>query len=166
MGENLIKPSFSAATIEWVQIGIDVYISHCKYQVKPHSSPWFSPACAAVIVYRNHFFCLYQQNKSSESKIKSRQASNRLKRVRCQNLHMLLEQKIPSLPRNLALWTFGELPIVFSTKVNLLYLLYSMARRCWLQHLIKQDCLLKTFLRSLILMTLVSLYLFPLLELI
>ena len=68
---------------EWVQVGIDVYIPipHRKYQVKPHSSPWFSAACAAAIVHRNHFFCLYQQNKSSESKVKFRQASNRCKRV-------------------------------------------------------------------------------------
>ena len=41
---------------EWVQVGIDVYIPHRKYQVKPHLSPWFSAACAAAIVYRNHFF--------------------------------------------------------------------------------------------------------------
>ena len=69
------------------------------------------------------------------------------------SLHILIKQKHPSLPRNLALRTFGKLPIVFSTKVNLLYLLYSTARRCYLLHLIKQNCLLKTFLRSLILMT-------------
>ena len=36
-----------------------MYISHCKYKAKPHSSPWFSAACAAAIVHRNHFFCLY-----------------------------------------------------------------------------------------------------------
>ena len=36
---------------------------------------------------------------------------------------MLIKQKSPLLPRNLALVTFGELPIVFSTRVNLLYLL-------------------------------------------
>ena len=34
-------------------------------------------------------------------------------------LHLLIKQKSPSFSRNLALWTFGELPIVFSTKVNL-----------------------------------------------
>ena len=39
---------------------------------------------------------------------------------------MLIKQKTPSLPRNLVLGTFGELPVVFSTKVNLLYLLYSV----------------------------------------
>ena len=31
---------------------------------------------------------------------------------------MLIKQKSPSLPRNLALGTFGELPIVFSIKVK------------------------------------------------
>ena len=37
-------------------------------------------------------------------------------------MHILVKQKSPSVPRNLALETFGELPIVFSTKVNLLYI--------------------------------------------
>ena len=43
-------------------------------------SPWISAACAASIVYRNHLFCFYQQNKS-ESKVKFRQASNHCKMV-------------------------------------------------------------------------------------
>ena len=60
---------------------MDVYIPHCKYQVKPHSSPWFPAACAASVVHRNHFFRLYQQIKSSESKVKFIQASNYCKRV-------------------------------------------------------------------------------------
>ena len=78
------------------------------------------------------------------------------------NSHMLLKQKNPSLPRNLALGTFDELLAVFSTKVNLLYLLYSTARRCCLLLLIKQNCLPKTFLRTLILMTqVISLPVFP-----
>ena len=82
--EDIFKLSASAAAsefCEWVQIGIDVYIPHRKYQVKPHSSPWFSPACAAAIVHRNHFFRLYQREKSSDSKVKFRQASNHCKRV-------------------------------------------------------------------------------------
>ena len=49
--------------------------------MKPHSSPWFSAACTAAIVHRNNFFRLDQQNKSSESKVKLRQASNRCKRI-------------------------------------------------------------------------------------
>ena len=77
--EDSFKLSASATAsefCEWVQVGIDVYIPHRKYQVKPHSSPWFSAACAAAIVHRNHFFRLYQKDKSSESKVKFRQASN------------------------------------------------------------------------------------------
>ena len=38
---------------------------------------------------------------------------------------MPMKQESPSLPRNLALGTFGKLLIVFSAKVNLLYLLYN-----------------------------------------
>ena len=83
-GNMSLKLSASAAASKfcaWVQVGIDVYIPHRKYQVKSHSSPWFSAACAATIVHRNHFFRLYQQNKSSESKVKFRQAINCYKRV-------------------------------------------------------------------------------------
>ena len=70
---------------------MDVYTPHHKYQVKPHMSPWFSGTFAAVIVHRNHFFCLYQQNKS-ESKGKFRQATNCWKRfLKLPNLHMLIK---------------------------------------------------------------------------
>ena len=41
-----------------VQGGIDVYIPHHKYQVKPHSSPWFSATCGAAVVHRNNLLCL------------------------------------------------------------------------------------------------------------
>ena len=83
--DDIFNLSASAAAAsefcEWVQVGIDVYIPHRKYQVKPHSSPWFSAACAAAIVHRNHVFRFYKRNKFSESKVKFRQASNLCKRV-------------------------------------------------------------------------------------
>ena len=63
--ENIFKLGASAAASkfsELVQVGIDVYIPHRKYQVKPHSSPWFSAACTATIVHRNHFFCSKEKN--------------------------------------------------------------------------------------------------------
>ena len=91
--EDVFKLKASAAASEffpWFQAGTDVYIPHRKYQVKPHSSPWSSEAFAAATVHRNHFFRLYQQHKSSESKVNFRQASNRL----------LLKQKSPSLPED------------------------------------------------------------------
>ena len=90
--EDMFKISASAASSEfcdWVQVRIDVYIPHCKYQVTPQSSPWFSDACAAAIVHRNDFFHLYQQNKS-ESKVKFRQASNCCKSfLEVANLHII-----------------------------------------------------------------------------
>ena len=58
---------------------------------------------------------------------------------------MLIKQKSPLLPRNFALVTSGELLIVFSKKVNLLYLLYSMGQWCCLLHLIKQNCFAENF---------------------
>ena len=82
--EDIFKLSSSAAAsefCEWDQVGIDVYIPHRKYQVKPHSSPWFSAACAPAIFYRNHFFRLYQKDNSFGSNVKFRQASNHCKRV-------------------------------------------------------------------------------------
>ena len=50
--EDIFKLSASAAAsefCEWVQVGIDVYMPHCKYHFKRHSSPWFSAAWAAAI---------------------------------------------------------------------------------------------------------------------
>ena len=80
--EDIFKlGAFTAASefCEWVQVGVDLYIPHRKYQVKHHLSPWFS-ACAAAIVHRNNFCRLYQKDKSA-SKVKFRQDSNRCKRV-------------------------------------------------------------------------------------
>ena len=75
---------------------------------------------------------------------------------------MLIKQKRPLLPSNFALGNFGELSVVFSTKVDLLYLPYSVTQRCCLLYVIKQNCLLKTFLRTLILIIqVISLPVFP-----
>ena len=81
--EDIFTLSASAAaseSYEWIQVEMDVHIPYCTYQVKSHSSPWFLTICATAIVHRI-FFCLHQQNKFSESKVKFRQACNRCKRV-------------------------------------------------------------------------------------
>ena len=57
--EDIFKLSASGVAsgfCEWMQGGIHVYIPHHNYQVKLHSSPWFSVAYAASIVHRNHIF--------------------------------------------------------------------------------------------------------------
>ena len=72
--EDVFKLRASAAAsefCEWVQVGIDVYIPHREYQVKPHSHPWFSAAFAAAIGLVNNFL-VYQKNKSSDSRVKFR----------------------------------------------------------------------------------------------
>ena len=110
--EDIFKLSASAAAsefCEWVWVGTDLYISHRKYQVKPHSPPWFSASCAAAIVHKNHYFRLHQKDKS-DSKVKFRGASNRCKRVlKAAKLAYSKKQKSPLLLRNLALVTFGIL---------------------------------------------------------
>ena len=64
--EGISKLGASNATsefCEWIQVGIDVYIQNRKYQVKPHSSLWFSAACTAAIVHTNHFLSFVPKGK-------------------------------------------------------------------------------------------------------
>ena len=65
--EDIFKLSASAAAsefCEWLQDGIDVYISLIK-----------SIRSSLTYLHRNHFFRLHQTDKSSESKVKFKQAS-------------------------------------------------------------------------------------------
>ena len=63
--EDIFKLCASAAAVsefcDLVPVGIDVYILHREYQVKPHSSPWCLASCDAAIAHRNLFSRLYQQ---------------------------------------------------------------------------------------------------------
>ena len=105
--EDIFKLSASAAASEfcvWVLIGTDGYIPH-RNQVKPHSSPWFSVACAAAIVHRNHFFRLYQKHK-----VKFRQASNRCKRVlKAAKLAYANKTEESITSQNLGSWNFWRI---------------------------------------------------------
>ena len=53
---NLVLLLLVLEFCDWIQVGIDVYIPHRKYQVNFHSSSWFSVACTAAIVIENIFF--------------------------------------------------------------------------------------------------------------
>ena len=157
--------AFAAANelCESVQVGIDVYSPHRKYQVKPHSSSWFSAGCAAAISHRNHFFRLYQKDKSSDSKVKFRQASNRCKSVleaakfayADKTKESITSQKLDSrdfwrIANSVLNKGKSAIPPLFNGPEML-----SSASD-------KAKDLLKTFLRTLILMTQVSLYLLEL----
>ena len=57
--EDIFKPIASAVASEFcglVQVEVDIYFPHRKYQVNSHSSPWFLASCTATIVHRNYFF--------------------------------------------------------------------------------------------------------------
>ena len=167
--EDIFKLSPSAAAsefCEWVQVGIDVDIPHSKYQVKPHSSPWFSATCGAVIVHRNHF-CLYEQNKSYKSKGKFRQVSNCCKRVleaaklayANKTKGSITSQKFgPQDFWQIANSVLNKGKFAIPSLFNRLEVLSSASG--------KAKLLPKTFLRTLILMTLVSFCPFSFLELI
>ena len=113
----------------------------------------FSAACAAALVYKSHFFCLYQQNKSSESKVNFRQASNHCKSV----LDAVKLTYATKTKESITSKEVGSGDFLWIANG----LLCSMTQRCYLLHLIKQNCLLKSFLRTLILMTWVSLPAIP-----
>ena len=88
---------------------------------------------------------MYQKDEPYESKVKFRQANNHCKRVfEAAKLAHANKTNESITSQNIGSGTFGELPIVFSTKVNLLYLLYLTVRRCFLLHLLKQSCLLNS----------------------
>ena len=97
--------TFAAGTdlCEWVQVGIYKYIS-LIVNIRSSLIPWFSVSFAGAIAQRNLFIHLYQQNKSSVSKLKFKHASNRCKKfLKLPNLLMLIKQKRLLLPKNLAL---------------------------------------------------------------
>ena len=67
--------------VSWIQEGIQNFVPHRTYQVKPHSNPWFSPACASAIAHRNHYFHKYHKTGNSLDKINFVIARNDCKRV-------------------------------------------------------------------------------------
>ena len=88
--------------------------------IEPHSTPWFSATYPAAVAHRNCFCCLYQQNKSSVSRVKLIQASNCCKTVlEAAHLLILIKPESLSFHKNWGFATFGELLIVFSANVNL-----------------------------------------------
>ena len=93
-----------------VQVGIDVYITHRKYEVKLHY---------AAIVQINPFFCLHQENKSSESIEKFRQASYHCKSVlTAVKLVYGNKTKESLISQKLGSWLFWRIPNSVTNKAN------------------------------------------------
>ena len=63
-----------------VEISIDFYTPYRKLQLKPRSSPWFTP-CAPAIAHRNHYFHQYHRNVTPENKKLFCDSRNHCKKV-------------------------------------------------------------------------------------
>ena len=78
---SLPAGSCASELAEWIQIGIDEYIPHRRYQLKPHSAPWFSSDCAAALADRNRLFNLYRSNECCDTKQAFQFSRNKCKKV-------------------------------------------------------------------------------------
>ena len=114
-------------------------------------------------------FRLYQENNYSESKVKFRQASNRCKKVlEADKLAYATKTKKYITYQKLVCRDFWRIAnSVLSKGKSAIPPLFSRPEVLSLiEHLIEQNYFIKTFLRTLIMMTQVALYLFSLLKLI
>ena len=110
--------------------------------------------------HENCFLCFHQQNKYSASKLKFRQGGNYYKRIP-KFVNLAYTNKW-----SLAWVTFGELLRLFLGKVNLLYHFYSIPQMQGYVYPVKQICVIKPFLVTVILMSQIPIYLFSLVEII
>ena len=78
---SLSADNCAAEVTKWIQSGIESFVPHQRFQVKLHSSPWFSAACAAAISHCNHFFRQYCRNKTPENKRFFSTARNHCRKV-------------------------------------------------------------------------------------
>ena len=128
----------------------------------------FSRACNAVIACRNHFFLLNEQNNPSSAKLKVRQAANHYKSV-LETARLAYANKAKESITYQKLGSHDFWQIVYSGLNEAKFAippLFNGPEEFFSAFDIKQSCLLKTFLRTLILMTQVYLYLLYLLKLI
>ena len=89
-----VKEGLSFAHDLSLENSVDSYYVLKQFYFTECLTSFVATACAAPIVHRNPPFCLYQKNKSSESKVKSRQVLIVAKGfLKLQNLHMLLKQE-------------------------------------------------------------------------
>ena len=94
-----------------------MYIPPYKHQVRPHSFPWFPATWIYFFPFTNRINLLHLSLNTDRLVIIAKGF------LKLPNLVTLIKQRSLSCSRDLALVTFGELLIVLSTKLNLLYLL-------------------------------------------
>ena len=91
---NLVACAAASAFCEWVQVGIDEYVSHQKYPAYSLLSSRFLAAFVAAHASRNHSFPFYQHGNSALFKTEFRLASDFPARfLHLQNLLILMKQE-------------------------------------------------------------------------
>ncbi|XP_065640981.1 uncharacterized protein LOC136073297 isoform X1 [Hydra vulgaris] len=131
----------------WIQAGMEAFIPLRLFQVKPHSTPWFSLSCAAAISNRNHFFHLFQKNNSLENKQVFIIARNRCKKVLSDaKLHYSQFTKSCILSQKLGSKDFWKSSTALLTRVDLTFHLSFMGLILLPLPRIRQNYLQRTFL--------------------
>ena len=99
----------------------------------------FLAVCVSAVAHRNNFH-LYQENKGQGKRgISFRLAIVAKDFLKFSSLSMLMKQRSLPLCRDFECWKFlAYLLILFSTKLNLIYLLHLMGLRCCPLHLIRK----------------------------
>ena len=106
---------------EWVVIDTDCYNLPRKFQLKPDSSPWFTP-CAIAIAHLNHYFHQYHRNATPENKKMFCDSCNYCKSPQRQGT-IMLKQLVTLLHISLSgIVTSGGFATAFLTGGSLLYL--------------------------------------------
>ena len=115
---------------DWIQIGIDCFIPHRKYQMKPDSLPWFTPSAIAHIVI--FIFTSFIGRKLGRMRSSLVLLGNIVKGfLKRPNPTMLMQLAAALLPLSiLDHENFGEYLAVFLTEVSLQFPLFLMGQRC------------------------------------
>ena len=161
--EGIFKLGASPGAAEFSEWVINIFVSNHK----AHQASWISMVSSCLYYCHsswNHFLCLYLSNISFALKVKFWQTSISCKSFLKAAKFAYVNKKSVTLPRNLVLGIFGKLLVgVFNKDKSATLPLFNDCEVCVLD-LIKQNFLLKTFLRILILMTHISFYLLSLQE--
>ena len=106
-----------------------------KFQLKSHSSPWFTPSCAAAVTHRNHYFHQYHRNATHENKKLFCDSLNHCKSSFL-IFHLVLNRDL-ALRISLAKWFLVQSTILIHPKPLALTEFPPLSIRCVLQSFLR-----------------------------
>ena len=78
---SIMPPMLLRRQLSWSRSVFTATFLNRKFQLKPHSSRWFTRSCAAAIAHRNLYFHQYHRNATPENKKLVCDSRNHCKRV-------------------------------------------------------------------------------------